>query len=230
MTKNTPSFTAMRKCEHCENKAPMLIATTYSQVDDHEEDAGKFSHHWEEGYIHEVLECPACKGVILRRYYYHDQMDPESEEPQILYPVAQELMDGLPQAVERAYESARRVRNVDPNAFGVLLGRVLDGVCKDRGAEGDSLYKRLEFLATRGDIPRNLVVVAHSLRQLRNVGAHGDLGELTPKEIPLLEDLTRAILEYVYRAPLLAKRAAERVEKLRPDKGDAKRLAPDTGP
>jgi hypothetical protein len=225
MTENTPAFTAMRKCEHCENKAPMLIATIYSQVDAHEEDVGQFGHHWEEGYVHELLECPACKGVILRRYYYHDQMDWEAEEHQTLYPVAQGLMDGLPQSVERAYESARRVRNVDPNAFGVLLGRVLDGVCKDRGAEGDSLYKRLEFLATRGDIPSNLVVVAHSLRQLRNVGAHGDLGELTPKEIPLLEDLTRAILEYVYRAPLLATRAAERVQRLRPIKEEADDIA-----
>ena len=214
MTK-TPSFTAMRKCEHCENKAPMLFATTYSQVDSHEEDGGQFPHYWEEGYIYQLLECPACKGVILQRYYFHDHMDAEAEEPQTLYPVAQGLMDGLPQTVERAYESARRVRNIDPNAFGVLLGRVLEAVCKDRGATGDTLYKRLEFLATRGDIPRNLVDIAHSLRQLRNVGAHGDLGELTSREIPLLEDLTRAILEYVYRAPLLAKRAAERVEKLR---------------
>ncbi len=225
MTTSTPSFTPMRKCEHCENRAPMLIGRLYSQVETHEVYSGQLSHYWEEGYIHEILECPACKGVILRRYYYHDQADEDGQEWQTLYPIAQGLMDGLPQPVERAYESARRVRNLDPNAFGVLLGRVLDGVCKDRGAEGKSLYERLEFLATRGDIPQNLVDLAHSLRHLRNVGAHGDLGELTPQEIPLLEDLTRAILEYVYRAPLLAKRAAAQVKKLRLATGDAENSA-----
>jgi len=221
MTTSTPSFTPLRKCEHCENRAPMLIGSLYSQVETHEAYSGQLSHYWEEGYIHEILECPACKGIILRRYYYHDQTDPEGGEWQTLYPIAEGLMDGLPQPVERAYQSARRVRNVDPNAFGVLLGRVLDAICTDRGAEGNSLYKRLEFLANRGDIPQNLVDIAHSLRQLRNVGAHADFGELTPKEIPLLDDLTRAILEYVYRAPLLGKRAAEQVEKLRLARGDA---------
>jgi hypothetical protein len=48
---------------------------------------------------------------------------------------------------------------------------------------------------------------ARGLRQFRNVGAHAELGELTKEEAPILENLTRAILEYVSSAPLLIAQA-----------------------
>jgi hypothetical protein len=97
----------------------------------------------------------------------------------------------------------------------VLLGRVLELVCEDRGAKGKSLDARLKFLAKEGIIPKNLAEVAHGLRHLRNVGAHPALGELTPAEIPILDDLTRAILTYVYSAPILGRRAIERADWLK---------------
>jgi hypothetical protein len=57
--------------------------------------------------------------------------------------------------------------------------------------------------------------MAHGLRQLRNVGAHADLGELNESEIPVLDALSRAILEYVYRAPRLLEEVNERLKKLK---------------
>jgi len=59
------------------------------------------------------------------------------------------------------------------------------------------------------------VDVAAGIRKLRNIGAHADLGELTEAELPVLDGLTRAILEYVYSAPLLAREAEERLAKLK---------------
>jgi len=103
---------------------------------------------------------------------------------------------------------------MDPNAYGVLLGRVLDILCEDRRANGDTLYKKLEDLGNKGEIPKPLVEMAHSLRQLRNVGAHASLGELTGKEIPFLDNLCRAILEYVYEAPDLIQKAKQRLDEI----------------
>jgi hypothetical protein len=88
-------------------------------------------------------------------------------------------------------------------------------VCEDRQAKGDSLHKKLQDLSTRGEIPTKLVDVARSLKDLRNVGAHASLGNLTADEVPILEDLTRAILEYVYSAPALAEAAVKRLNTLR---------------
>jgi hypothetical protein len=75
--------------------------------------------------------------------------------------------------------------------------------------------KRLKSLADNGEIPVKLVDVSAGLRKLRNIGAHASLGELTETDIPVLDGLTRAILEYVYSAPLLAKDAERRFMKLK---------------
>ena len=120
----------------------------------------------------------------------------------------------LPPKVMSSYQAAVKVRAIEPNAYGVLLGRVLEVLCEDRKANGDTLYKKLEDLGNRGEIPQPLVEMAQSLRQLRNVGAHASLGELTAKEIPFLDDLCRAILEYVYDAPDLILKAKQRLDEI----------------
>lgn len=55
--------------------------------------------------------------------------------------------------------------------------------------------------------------MAHGLRILRNVGAHADLGD-SPAEIPVLDALCSAVLEYVYSAPLLIDSVEKRLVKL----------------
>jgi hypothetical protein len=122
---------------------------------------------------------------------------------------------GLSPKIEQAYQSALKVKNVDSNAFAVLLGRVLDQVCIERGAKGDSLYDRLKDLASKGEIPTRLAEMAHQLRHLRNIGAHADLGDLTSAEVPILDDLCRAILEYVYTAPKLIEQVELKMAELR---------------
>ena len=107
------------------------------------------------------------------------------------------------------------MRSIDPNAYAVLIGRVLELVCSDRKAKGNSLNNKLQDLADRQEIPEKLVGVADGLRNFRNVGAHPSLGELTESEIPILDDLSKAILEYVYTAPYLAAKAEQRFNELK---------------
>jgi hypothetical protein len=142
-------------------------------------------------------------------------MDFDDIKWDILYPSNSKKPLGLPKTIDTAYESALRVKPIDPNAFGVLLGRVLDLIVVDRKAEGKTLHEKLTDLASKGEIPGKLAQVATGLRQLRNVGAHAELGELTTAEVPLLEDLTRAILEYVYSAPLLVSQAEKHLQQLK---------------
>jgi hypothetical protein len=122
---------------------------------------------------------------------------------------------GLPDNISKALIAAQKVKNIDANAFGVLLGRVLELVCMDRNAEGEYLSDKLLDLANKKEIPDKLVVVAKRLTKMRNIGAHPDLGNLTEEEIPLLNSLCNAILEYVYTAPYLANQAEERLKKIK---------------
>ncbi len=204
------------ECLHCSNTASMPVVASCHTIEEHApEDVPDAS--WEAGPVWEILRCPACKEITIRTYHYHEGMEDDEEEPSytILYPGAPEKLNYLPTSIAAAYEAANRVRSIDPNAYGVLLGRLLDKVCMDKGAAGGSLFERLRDLATQGVIPGQLADMAHQLRQLRNIGAHADLGELTPQEIPVLGDLCKAILEYVYRAPMLVQQVQTRIATLR---------------
>lgn len=207
-------FTPVIKCNHCGNKAPMKIVAEHSEVDpirDHDGDVVDEAHD-----CFELVRCPACEKISLRNYSYGPWVDSDSDVIiEVLYPKEPSTIRGLSKEVQKAYEAALRVRSIDPNAFAVLLGRVLDKICEDRKAEGRSLSDRLDDLAKRGEIPSRLSEMAKSLKDLRNVGAHANLGELTAKEIPFLDDLCRAILEYVYSGPELLERVQNHLKKLK---------------
>jgi hypothetical protein len=168
----------------------------------------------EQGTLYEVLSCPKCEQVTIRAGFWHDSMEQEDWHGKVIYPSERQGIEGLPPAVEREFRAAEQVSPISANAYAVLLGRVLDVVCDDRKASGKTLHDRLSDLATRHEIPKNLADMAHKLRQLRNVGAHADLGALTEQEVPVLAALCRAVLEYVYSAPRLVARVEKLVSKL----------------
>lgn len=192
----------------------MEIVEEYSQVRDYEDPRSGF--RWEAGPVHELLLCPACRKITLRSYYWHDAaIDPSEIEYKVLYPVIEESPQGLPEIIQNAYDAANKVKAIDANAYAVLIGRLLELICEDRKASGKYLRDRLADLSGKGEIPEKLVGVANSLRTLRNIGAHATLGELTPGEIPILDNLCRAILEYVYSAPYMVEQAEKRVAALK---------------
>jgi hypothetical protein len=199
-------------CGHCNNRAPMKIVATHSQVESKSDSTSNES--WDLGDVYELLLCPSCNKVTLRKYFWHEMMEPDEISIKLLYPVDKSPL-GLPASIQEAYDDALQVRTVNVNAYAVLIGRVLEMVCDDRNAAGKDLYAKLHDLAIRGEIPDKLLGIANSLRNLRNVGAHASLGKLTKTEAPILDDLCKAILEYVYSAPFLAKQAEDRLEQLK---------------
>ncbi len=215
-------FSETRECGHCGNSAPMEIVKEYSQVKTYYEDPDSV-YQYDEGNIYEMLLCPACKGVLLRCYHYHEMMYPSEVEYKELYPISTNSPQGLPDTIKKAYEAANKVRPIDTNAYAVLIGRLLELICEDRNASGKFLSDRLTDLANKGEIPAKLIGVSNSLRTLRNIGAHATLGELTTGEIPILDNLCRAILEYVYSAPFLVEEAEKCVLKLKRSSSDAKK-------
>ena len=205
------AYSPILRCLRCLHKARMKIVGQYSQVQSHFSQNPHFE--WNAGPVHQMLLCPACDGVSFARFDYHDHLD--TSETEILYPTTQKTPEGLPQNIAKEYEAALKVRDVSANAFGVLMRRLLELVCADRRAEGRSLHDQLSSLVERGEIPRQLGDMAHSLRAFGNIGAHASAGELTSDEIPFLDKLCEAILEYVYYAPHLLQEADEHLERMK---------------
>lgn len=205
------NYSGKTRCGHCGNEAPMEIGATLSQVKKHEDPETDFS--WDAGPAHELMICPACQGVTLRRVDWHDG---EPDDMEVVYPVGVLTAPiGLPPAILKEFEAARSVRSVNPNAYGLLLDRLLGAICDERGVKKGKRDARLKELSTRGEIPDRLVEVAKKLQELRHMGAYARVGELSPAEVPILDSLCRAILEYVYSAPYLVKHAEEHLNHLR---------------
>ena len=204
-----PDLTAPLTCSHCGNKAPMLIQAKYSRIKSHEIP----NLSWDEGPFWELLECTACNRVLLREGHWHEYIHADTgPEYEILYPNGPEQIRGLPPIIATAYAAAQKVKSIDSNAFAVLLGRVLDLVCIDKKAEGENLFERLNDIANKGIMPQQLADMAHAIRHLRNIGAHANLGELTISEVPILEALNKAILEYIYSAPALVQVVQSKID------------------
>jgi hypothetical protein len=173
--------------------------------------------NWEAGYIYWLLQCLSCSNVTLERQTVHTGIDPEGIEGpfDILYPPQLEQPSGLPPEIAKAYDAALAVKNRDASFFAILLGQVLELICKDRNAAGRDLFHRIETLAVKDNLPGAVVDLAHRLRDLRNIAAHADSGKLTAEDAPLLESLCRAVLIYVYTAPGLIALAEKRRDELK---------------
>jgi len=203
------TFSEPIKCRHCDNRAPMTILFEH-RLGDEDEQSGEL----ESETVCQLLECPNCWKHVLREAFNmfdwpHEMMD----DFVTVYPGTTSVPVGLPETITKAFEAATKVRKIDANAYGLLIGRLLEMVCADRKAKGETLNEKLSDLAKMGELPNKLVRVAKGLRQLRNIGAHPDLGELKSEDARILDALARAILEYIYTAPHLVRRVEDRLKK-----------------
>jgi hypothetical protein len=105
----------------------MEIIGDYSTVHDYYDPDPGSDISWEAGTIWELCKCPACELPILRSYDWHSgYMDGSDIEYRLLYPLSEGVPRGLPSKIDGGYRAALKVRNIDANAYGVLLGRVLE--------------------------------------------------------------------------------------------------------
>jgi Domain of unknown function (DUF4145) len=204
----------LTKCGHCNNISQMKIigrvadTTFYCDSDQNSE--------YEAGTIYNILQCPACQKVNIVKYQWHEYMVEENEiEYEFLYPHNDNFPIGLPDHILSIYKAAEKIKSIDVNAYAILLRRLLELVCLDRKATGDTLALMLKDLADKNEIPVKLVKVATGLKDFGNIGAHVGIGELSEDEIPIVKALCVAILEYIYSAPYLATLAEAKLKSIK---------------
>jgi hypothetical protein len=165
-----------------------------------------------------LYECVSCNRPTLREEWDHAYMDETSET--VLLPAHDRDDSSLPPLVGKAWEAALAVRNVEPNAFAVLVGRTLEVICLEEGAAGATLVHKLKSLAASGRIPDQLADMADKLREIRNLGAHASPSdEVKQADVPVIFEFADAILEYLYRAPAKIEAVEARLSKRPAAKG-----------
>lgn len=188
-------------CPHCGNTAPQRLV---------------FSHHFEDkGWamadtaprnmtfptVAYLTICETCDNVLLYGVTWNIPEDDDFTKSFLLYPISSQLHHSVPTRVKEIYAEASRIQRIAPNAFAVQIRRALEAVCEDRKAPEGTLYKRLQYLASRGDIPPTLAEATDLLRLLGNVGAHAGSSNVQPGYVFPLDEFFRAVVEYVYVAP-----------------------------
>ena len=133
-------------CAHCGNTGRPRIACSFDDIGYYEDEPGNI---FEAGTMWQLCYCEVygCHKMTLRVGDWHEQMETEDFLWKVLYPAPPKKLSGLPSAIQQAYDAAQSVRKIDANAYATLLGRLLELVCLDQGAVGDTLVRKLQDLA-----------------------------------------------------------------------------------
>jgi hypothetical protein len=184
-------------CGHCGHRGPVEKREHVLVGEDTENAEGFGLIHWK--HYATVYRCVSCDEVTVAEAYWADEIG-EAFAEKILHPAASDD-SAVPERVRNRLAAALRVRKIERGLYAVGIRRMLETVCNVEGAAGKTLFSKLDDLAEKGRIPSLLAEIAHELRAMGNLGAHDVELEVGPDDVPLIEDLADAILEYLYRAP-----------------------------
>ena len=159
-----------------------------------------------------MLSCPVCNKISLIEEYNDDCIMDFGPFIETLYPQSTIDFTGVPQNIKTAFESALRVKNIDTAICAIALRRVLEAICKDRGAEGNNLEAMINDMIDRGFLPQMFDDACWIIRQLGNSAAHGDNKTFSSRHIEQTIDFMQNIILYLYALPIKIEELRETIE------------------
>lgn len=159
-----------------------------------------------------LTKCKTCFNISLFADTEMDEKQGKLSEATICYPRQSYFGDEVPETITKTYKEARRIKNISPTSFAVMIRRGLEFLCIDNKAKGHTLDTQLEDLGKKGIIPRTLVEMGDTLRFLGNKGAHATNYEIGMTEVQAMDDFFIAMIEYVYIAPAKLDRLKEAIK------------------
>ncbi len=140
------------------------------------------------------LECRALIFIILRQGQLDRSFPPE---------VIDFDSSNLPQPILATLEEAISCHSADCfKATALMVRRLLEELCEDKGAVGASLKDRLQSLGSNIIVPKELLDAADELRLLGNDAAHIEAksyNSIGKEEAALAIELAKELLKAVYQ-------------------------------
>lgn len=147
-----------------------------------------------------VFECPVCnKPVIIREYEFDAANLPP--EINIAYPSISISPEGVPKEIYVAYEAAVKTKGIDLSICLISLRRVLEMICKDKGAEGSTLEKKIDDLIKKKIFPPMIGDACWIIRQMGNDAAHADKTIVYTYDVDQIIGYVATIIDYLYSLP-----------------------------
>lgn len=201
-------------CFHCGNTGLMnYVGNTYWTYDEVERNAlGDviYAVQIEHEYWH-VFECPVChKPVLISEYCF----DAQESMPEIKteYPTIAVSRDGVPKDIYSAFESAVKTKGIDYSICLLSLRRVLEMICKDKGAEGRDLEKKIDDLIEKKIFPPMIEDACWIIRQMGNDAAHADKIPVYTYDIEQVIGYVATIIDYLYSLPHRVERMKKKIK------------------
>jgi hypothetical protein len=198
------------------NTVPLILVATQSGKELYEEiDHRRFF----EAYEVSIYRCPTCEGLSLFGDYLQYPRTKAFAEKR-LYPRGSMLLPAkhllgdpncVPKRTLAEYEQIWPLRFLAPTAFAISIRLLLEGICIEQQAQGNTLFKQLKDLVARGTFPGNFAEITDLVRQVGNLGAHSAATDIDVWDAELLDDFFRSIIEYVYIVPSKIARLKQRI-------------------
>lgn len=196
----TPKETVVALCDECD---ALVAGTVEGSYDVHVDPPGYSVRFL-------LLKCPKCSTAILvqqddedARYAHDDAEDIERWTNTIrLYPETGErtLGTSVPEPIRTAFAEARACfeKGQAYTACAIMCGKVLEGICEDRKAQGSNLSTKLKYLYESGELDKRLYEWVSELRVVRNEAAHDVKQIVSREDASDLLDFAEAVAEYLY--------------------------------
>ena len=110
-------------------------------------------------------------------------------------------MNGVPDEIASAFESALKIKNIDYNICLISLRRTLEMICNNKNAKGKTLYKKIINLIDMKIFPKELKEAYFVIKDFGNEGAHGNGIKLYQYEIDELIEILYDVIKYLYIMP-----------------------------
>lgn len=168
----------------------------------------------------QLLSCPVCHEVTLYKEVFNEEYG-FTDTLEYCYPNIRVKHDAaIPEHIKTAYEAVLKVKNIDEPMCLIGLRRVLEAICKDKGAEGKDLSKMVNDLVNKNVLPEMLDDACWVVRQLGNSAAHGDQTDFYRYEVERATEFVGALIDYIYVLPNRISRFKQKVEEKLKDKNE----------
>lgn len=201
-------------CFHCGNTGVLkpIGRTSWKDEDIVEDDCGNVINYTliehEDWY---VFECPVChKPVIISEYTFDVANTPSERKTE--YPAVAVSPDGVPKEIYSAFESAVKTKGIDHSICLLSLRRVLEMICKDKGAEGRDLEKKIDDLVEKKVFPEKINDACWIIRQMGNSAAHADKIDVYAYDVEQVIDYVSIIINYLYSMPYRVAKMKQKIE------------------
>jgi hypothetical protein len=202
-------------CPHCGNKTTLVILRQTESIETFYNPENPSETDEITSYYY-LVKCKTCKGISL--YTDIDGMGLFPDTTHLCYPKPPRLGEGIPKAISALFEEALKIENLSPEAFVMLIRKVLEHICKDQKAKGKNLKEQIQSLGRQGIIPSTLLQMSEVLRLIGNIGAHDVTYKIDFLETQEIKNFIIVILEYVYILPAKVNKLNESIERKKESK------------